>query len=440
MKKIYLIFLGLLLLVVTVLCISAQSKVPHAYYTAATDRITVVDGNESVPCTMGMVYAADIAGGWGQVTKQDGVQYRIDAVFYVGNSTSANTTYFRSINETIIMEKEFRVTTYAYARFGDWGKNGQHSSNGSYVRFNATITSTTYYYVYGNLTVYGSIFDVRCHSYLILRTETGSMSRYNESKFGGFGRLRFYNTNSMVYDSQLTDSSEGWSPMVVSSYPWFKVNSENQIFTNAANRVVIWYANIYGVTVGQRYAIAHSGTACMELINPLVLTPGTYGLCYIAATAGDDHYIRFNYTIDLRVTNYSGVNISGAWVQIWNASGVRVYNGTTNANGLIPQTMLPFMRCYHPNALGNPRINETYNPYKIRISKAGYNTYNESFTANYPINWTIALQNGTSSTTTYIPLGSGNDRRTVFLTIGVLSGVALGMVLPLRRHRNRRKR
>jgi hypothetical protein len=381
--------------------ISSEAKPPRYYYRPATDTIVCVDGTTTNPCNMSSLYLWDVMRGWGQVTKVSNFSYRVNALFQIGNSTSANTTYFKSINEAILIENKFSTTTYTTTQFGEWNRNGgPHSSNGSYVRFNQTITTNHYQYpIYGTFYSYGSIFECRPSNHypksVMLDFVSGTTCFLNESIFRFFTRIAFHNTNSMVYDSQTTTTPDGWSPYVAPTHIWNKVKSEYQIYSNANAPVTIWNADIYGTYLWQRFGITGYTYGTLSIINPVHIEPGAFGyLIYIDTPTTDAHFVRFNYTLDLKVTNNSGVALSGVTVRIWNRSGFKLWELTTNNKGKIPNyTMLPYLHCYHPNTNGVPQRNISFTPYNMTISKSGYQTFKTTFNYSNPLNWTIALQN-----------------------------------------------
>jgi len=437
MKISYLLFLGLLLLGVALLCLSVEAKPPRAYYVAGTDMIIVIDGNATSPNTMATIYAEEVAHAWGQVTRMSDCQYRVDANIRIGNSTSANNTYFKSKNEQIVIEKAFTSTTYSTVVFGEWETTlGLFAKNGSSVIFNQTLTTTTYYDYYGTLLIYGSSFYSKT-TYCVIRTQAGSIVRFNSTIFNHFSRIRNYNTDIMVYNSITIKTGGGWYLNALPSRMWYGAKTDEVIASNQPGRITLWYPEMYNSTSSYAPISVLNAANILEIINPINLKRGLYSYVYLVA--GTDNYGRINYTIDLKVTNHSGINIQNARVKIWNVTGVLIYNGTTDANGRIPQTMLPYLKCKTPNAGGIPTVNETYNPYRITINKTGYTVYNESFTANYPINWTIALQNGTTSTVSYFPVGGGSNRTNTFILLGGAVGCVLGFIFAKKKRKKQKR-
>lgn len=73
---------------------------PSIIYTAGTNTIRVNAFTEETPCTSSDVYDADVAGGWGVVTKQGNNQYRYDAILEIGDGVVP--TYFADENQQIL--------------------------------------------------------------------------------------------------------------------------------------------------------------------------------------------------------------------------------------------------------------------------------------------------------------------------------------------------
>jgi len=62
----------------------ATSASAGIIYTSATDTIEITGGSEATPYDLEDIYQADVAGSWGQASKQGSDQYLIDAHLNIG--------------------------------------------------------------------------------------------------------------------------------------------------------------------------------------------------------------------------------------------------------------------------------------------------------------------------------------------------------------------
>lgn len=99
-------------------------------------------------------------------------------------------------------------------------------------------------------------------------------------------------------------------------------------------------------------------------------------------------------TFDVKVQDEKENSISGATVTLWDKNGTQVFSLTTDANGEITQQIVSVWTAEQKVEV--PVVNETvetdYNPFTIKISKAGYETYKYSFTFKKKVDWTIKLK------------------------------------------------
>lgn len=378
-------------------------------YNGGTDTITVTQGTAAAPVTFAAIDNADNAGGWGQVTKVDGVGWHIDANLQIGDG--ATWTYFKTQGESALIEGTFATTAMSDTQIGNW--DGEHAYKGSYLFFNKTYGSTVYWYMKGNFSVFGSILQAKDGTTRIYFSSDATSNRicYNESEFVQWRGVRFFSDNGQIYLNNCNvwaaASSYGYYVSCQINQTWTGVKTRHRFINNYQDNatIKIWGIDIYKCIEAATiylYSATDMFHKKLELINPIQLDEGTAFLIYIEQWANDSTFVRINYTFDCRLVDNNSNGLQGYNIRLTNLSGIIMTNQTTDSDGRINQTMLPWKKWYEVEpGDSSPNTIEDNNPYTIDVfSPAGSIVYTYKFNITEALNFTIGLPEECSAAST----------------------------------------
>lgn len=356
-------------------------------YDAPTDTITIDD---LLGQTWADIYAADVAGAWGQVTEVvAGRMYYCEANLNVGAGTNA--TSMVSINEAIYFEqtKEVSVkvngTLTIGAASGDWSINGSFWGLGG--TGNAALITDG-----GDMNVYGS----RLHNW----------ATATRQQFSTGGDVVIKNSilsaewveNSSVQNQWTVASSVNsisLEDVIVSNVRSFQLNITPSLMSDIrihetglglnSNRTVSCDRTLSTKYTTNDFRITYANPAVLTVLNPIA--PVTAPNC---VQNGND--IKEDYTIQVNVKDSLGNALAGAVVDCYDKDGTAQWAvGTisTDASGDIAQQQVT-----HEMWEDAADTHTTFSPFKFILTKPGYLTLTiDKQTLDEPIDWRVEMQN-----------------------------------------------
>ena len=317
------------------------------------------------PCTFEKMYQADVAGGWGVVTKV-GTFYNIDCNLRIDD-------YFVDTNKAVAVKglTEFRAA--ANVTFGT-KTSGYLTKDG--ILFRATFPSANALYHFytrasANVSIYSSIFQADYKQNCQL--QGNNVTIYN-SQFDGFTTVSPRATTADLFNMTVTDCSyfEGSFgqnatatdiKMLNCSYVFYSIPAFGYeitvrgLYTESTSLMQVWSTNIYHLvdcTLGNRTV-------------------------YWTGSSVDNHRIYIEYTFGLTVVDVTGTAIDGATVTIVDVNGDAVTGSpfTTDVNGEIDAGDLLQYEIKHKvgsgTGIGSAYTDETlFTPHTVTITATGY--------------------------------------------------------------------
>ncbi|MHA1882473.1 MAG: carboxypeptidase-like regulatory domain-containing protein [Candidatus Thorarchaeota archaeon] len=352
-------------------------------YDSGSNTIKVVGFNESSPCTFEDIYQADVANGWGVVSKQGDNQYEFRCKLQIGDGT--NETWLIDANKAIshtIDDNFINITPNGYFRCGvivdeinRTTKDGcfiyTTSSNKWVIEFTDTATlelfsttisaeSSTIIFQHSPANAHHKIWNcnfihTKCYGIPAL------VDFYRVNWQSSLAGPRF--THTFADDIRITNCTYGLqlytihTPVTIKNY---EMIGEDYSF-----RCIKLNANLYAVNVKCKWKVSWALT--------------------------NDGKIYRQYTFTLKVVDENGNPISGAKVSVYNRSGCLEFEDITDANGRISTHTIT--RGYYDQAHGSTLVD--FSPHTLVIEKEGYDTYKTQFTptkAIEAIDWQISLK------------------------------------------------
>lgn len=360
-------------------------------YNAGTNTIQITGYTEGTPANFTDIYNADVAGGWGKVTRQCANQFCFNCYLHIGDGSTA--TWFADKGKAVFWqelgvtwERYIQVTSNAHFRLGVLINDTKKSTREGCSISTAPISNSKRL-----ICGIGDTADIQVYSSMI-----GGYSNQRVQAFDGelasFPTVKVYNTilnNASIYavNLNLYNVTITGDRTIASTFGVIKVTGDVDVL-NLFNLYYPIYTtsdstDTYKNVVAKDYTtlfVASGGT--MTIING-DLDVWTFGwgsrpspICYR------------KYELDLKVIDKDNVAINGATVKIWDKDSNLIVDTTTNASGVI--TTQTITRGYY-NLTNGDTLQEA-SPHLIKITKAGYTTYEADFTLEEKTDWLIALQ------------------------------------------------
>ena len=325
-------------------------------YTPATDVIEITGYSEITPATLEDIYLADIAGAWGQVSKQGNDQYLIDAHLYIATDTSSG--WFADEAKQLVMgsRKEIWVKAEGHVRFGELlDETEATTANSCMVLMDLTGVSDKIR-IDGEFEFYGSNFLSSTRNtgmfYLSPDLDTNKIRFWNcyvsevgyVYEYGSFGSVAKNWIRSTISNNQvglnLTTGSfppEHFNDTLIQGCDsgvrctwlgytgdetitvrnlWIK-DSQDQDF-NFYNWGTNGAADFYAIDAICDWVFYWSGTS-ME---------------------NDRAQLHRQYTFNLHVVDEDGVDVANAQVECWDKDGTLLFDVLTAANGTITEQII----------------------------------------------------------------------------------------------------
>ena len=317
---------------------------------------------------------------WGVIWDYGNGQYRIDAVFNIGNNST--TTYFTSKNESVLFNSSyFLVQTNTTLTLGEL--SGSWSINGSSWTINDS-SDRTLMDNGGTLNIYGSrLKNVSSNRH---KFEDGAITILNSiisgaySTAGGNSNFWFHNNlSSVTFKNVYFDNMKTLLIYKTGTYENIRMHRSGLNINNTSivlRNLIISSPEEYDISSGDGYNVT--------VIDSEFTEPPTLRIYGATNTISDDK------TINIHVVDKDGANLSGATVACEDTNTDAAFTTqTTAADGTITEQTITSRQW-----LGTSETLTTYSPHKFTISKAGYKTLVlENITVDGPIDWHLTLDN-----------------------------------------------
>lgn len=343
-------------------------------YNAGTDIITVTGYTEGTPCTFLDIYNADVAGSWGQVTRQCTSQFCFDCKLMIGDGSTA--TWFADEGAMVKFNSGiFTGNSQVLIEL----KNNSHFRLGKLLNDATRSTNRGCLIVAHTPTYIGDLISARsagaaATAVLELYGTTLQMATERAAYLYSLYYGKIYNTR---LENGILPNSIGLTiDNLVVAKGHHGIGIAFAASATFKNTTLLDYSNftlaLYQITQNS------------YLINPVVTG---WNIEWTAPSTGK---IYRQYEFDLKVIDKDNVAINGATVKIWDKDSNLIVDTTTNASGVI--TTRTITRGYYDLAHGNTL--QEASPHLIKIEKVGYTTYEADFTLEEKTDWLIALQVG----------------------------------------------
>ena len=352
-------------------------------YDNGTNTITIVGFNESSPCTFEDIYQADVANGWGVVSKQGSNQYEFRCKLQIGDGT--NETWLADANKMIshtIDDDFIYIPAHGHFRCGVVvNEANKTTKDGCFIYTNSSGKHIIEFARSGALELYSTTISAE--------SSTNIFSSY------GKGEYRIWNCN--IIHTRV--SGEGTPPDIdfyrtnwqsSQAGPAFTTSNASDILISDCYHGTIWFSLSTPVTIKNYRMINETNSFfCSHLdANLYAINVECKWKPLWYSSSGK---IYRQYTFTLKVVDENGNPISGAKVSVYNRSGCLEFEDTTDANGRIPTHIIT--RGYYDQAHGSTLVD--FSPHTLVIEKEGYETYKTQFTptkAIEAIDWQISLK------------------------------------------------
>lgn len=363
-------------------------------YDAGTNTITITGYTEATPCTFLDIYNADIAGGWGKVTRQCTNQYCIQAKIQIGDGSTA--TWFADTKQQITFDNLFSSDTWAneifnvlanaHFRLGEH-VSGKLTKNGCAI-FIAWTSAWRCSIIDGN-SVSGAV-EIYDFTLMINNANTHRFYRCEGGKFYNLlGTSVMYGISFQVcHNLDVYNVTQQRAGLIVhgsdGTFDRILIGDTTMLVAvdqNSTADAVLKNVDVIG-TVSHSLLRGYKTSYDIYVIN----TQSTSWVCSYVSYGGKFYR---QYEVNLKVQDKDENAINGATVKIWDKDDNLVVDTTTGADGKIATQTLNFG--YYRQAGGSTPVMQT--PHKIQIRKAGTNylTYETDFTLTKKTDWVIMM-------------------------------------------------
>ena len=331
-------------------------------YDAGSDRLYCDGGTAEDPITLADVLAADVAGGWGQVTHYAGTGSVLARPLYVIEAclqTGTNSETYVTIDDEVLWTHAWElgagthlVVTDSVIEMGCSYDGGTRSSvywwQGSAVITDSTLGHKNWYY--------------QC---------TGIIARSRLGRHEGTMHLK--NAVSLIdvlFSGELSLKATYGEPTLT------RVSTDRITGNPASDREMV----ADGLCIFEQVRVWRTCTVLIR--NPLTSDYARY-------INIDDGVIREQWTFARPVLDEAGDPVAGATVTITNAQDAEVASYTTNASGLPAATTYLTSREW----TGTSETLTNHSPFTLTVAKAGYQTLTEIDTVDHALYDAIVLLN-----------------------------------------------
>lgn len=347
-------------------------------YDIPSNTITVTGFTLAVPCTFLDIFNADVAGGWGVVTRQCVNQYCFDCKLVIGNGTFANRGYFADedcmvsfLNGVITANGQtlIYVRRYSDFRLGVLLDAATRTCDNG-----VTVISDQafwYYYIYGYLDTVVRLYDTTIKAIgawsnrLYLRDATCDWHLYECS----LDQVYLYVPSRLgvLYRTEIKSTAYGiYHPRTgITVDDLLLHHCADAIRFSAALNGILW--NVIGrLNTDIVYSVGITVDCYLINADVDVWNVTWAGVC----TAEVYRQYEFDCVIRDRVT---GGALVGATVILWDNAGNLVFTVVTGAGGVIATQIVSHGYFDQPNL----SVEQLYSPFHLRVEMPGYKTYDD---------------------------------------------------------------
>ncbi len=356
-------------------------------YDAVNKIITVTGYTEASPCTFEDVYLADVAGGWGVVSKQGDKQYSLNCRLVIGDGSTA--TWFATVKEQITFYTQGAsfniIQTKANSNFrsgvliSSAKGQGKDGSAFLFIINNSNHTNNWIRFEAGSVKLYASKFEVWNKAGV---PASSSVWLDQTAVVEGFQILCSYirsyrgGTSGKVCNLIVVGSNSGFENCYFgteSEYLW-AFGSAMDVLTppnEALGRPPLTKA--YFETIRTWSTGANYVGGIKDFLGPL-----PFPVCVWDGTPVLGCYIKWYATVKVKVIDKNNNSIANATVQVKNKDGVTQFETSTDTNGEATGTVWCVKDAWSGSGSGNTRTD--YNDFTLKITKAGYADFETKLT------------------------------------------------------------
>ena len=329
---------------------------------------------------------------WGVIWDKGNNQYQLDALFQVGDGVTS--TCFKEWDRQIVFSDfGFGVGSYLITAKANavcqLGYLVDESKKATSLGCSVISVSTIYHHLFKRET--GATFNLySCQA----RAGYASKLVQGNALIGNMSRIWNTLLNRVWPDWNLEDIVPDIYNMTITSSNWgFRYNGGatltlSRIFTLDTNQSVAQYGSgdliIWDSEFIKETGIYYNGfSGNTYLINCL---KESWEITWTGTPKTGSLYRQ--YTLDLKVSDKEDTAISGAAVKIYDQDGNLVADLASGADGKIAQQHLNYKRYYWDGAA---TAVQDYYPYRLVISKAGYETYEDKLDLDRKMDLEVAL-------------------------------------------------
>ena len=291
-------------------------------YNGGTDTITVA-GNatfctEVSPCDFDDIYNADVAGGWGQVTKQASIQFYITAHLYIGDGSA---TWFKDTNKDILMDAgsatKIHVLANAHFQLGNKDANDNTYDGCKLV----ILHPDGWIFTNGGAGI--KLYDCYINPSFATRLSITSSGPHEiiGCIFADTNILRIYGANSRVKNVWMHGGTHyGFNPGVIAEIDNVRVS--NRAYGIYVLSGPVTFKNIVTKDITSKDIMIFSN--CAGVINVIDSTLANWDFSW---GAGATAKVYRQNSFDLKVTDKDGVPIKNATVKIWDKDNNKIWGG-----------------------------------------------------------------------------------------------------------------
>ena len=366
-------------------------------YSAVTNTITVTEYTEATPCNFTDIYNADVAGGWGVVTRQCTNQFCFDCKLVIGDASTV--TWFADTEKTVIFIATashiqfIQIRTNANFRIGEIINAGRRTSwKGCTITGVAQADSNGLIRNYtseptGKIEIYSSsLIDLGTTSGCSILLYSGNYYVWNSILSGMNVWMRWSTTSCEFYNTSMAKGrNEGaiFHPKIIGLFDKITITeSFNGVVAAGATDVGDYTIKNLN-SAGCPYVAYFWGVQPSDgyLINPDIDTWAFYW------ASGMTSKIYRQYEVDLNVVDSGGTGIDTAKVKIWNKDDIIKTNTTTNASGVLATQTLNYG--YYNQSGGNTPVMKT--PHEMRIYKYGKEMLSSKSSIEAKTDWALTM-------------------------------------------------
>lgn len=362
-------------------------------YNAGTDTITVTGYTEGTPCNFTDIYNADVAGSWGQVTRQCTNQFCFDCKVIIGDGSTVS--WFADTGKQVLFPngsvaaagKNFTIKANAHFRLGTLVNDANKVTKDGCCVYDYNAVSHVFI-------ISADAAVGVCELYHCCFVGSGGRKLIDLYPGCSTSSSKIYNTSvgssceisplgASCYNVVLSSASYGFARVSGNVDKLTIVDTPVPIYTHTTGEAAATFKNVRIRNCTYAFEFYKNTTIDQIMVNPDI---DNWTINYRLGSSTAKLYRKYEF--DLKVIDKDNAAINAATVKIWDKDSNLVVDTTTNASGVIATQIIT--RGYYTYASGSTL--QEASPHLIKIEKAGYTTYEADFTLVDKTDWLIALQ------------------------------------------------